>query len=268
MNTRVSILWKVAVVAFLFIFATNAWCQATVGADAAFKSKYIFRGLPWNTESVFWPDVWFSSHGVTVTIFGSVNLTDTLKDAAGNTNRNKVSELDYYFDYTRAFGRINASIGWAQYSYPNTFYPNTGELYLKAASDFKILTASVIGYFDLQMAKGAYISPKLSRAFTQNAIPGLTPTLNASVGYGNKNHHQYWFGMDKAGFCDFTGSLNLAYAPPKWGAYMSVSGELGYATILDKDIADLFKNVNGKDISSNLWFGLGLNFFYSFGGVQ
>ena len=262
--------WKVALATFLFVFCGQAFAQATIGADAAYKSKYIFRGLPWNTEAVFWPDVWFTAQGVTVTIFGSMNLTDIYLD------QNKISELDYYFDYTRAFGKVNASIGWAQYTYPNTVYPNTGELYIKAGSDLKILTASVIAYFDLQLAKGIYISPKVSRAFTIPTLPGLTSTLGLSVGYGDKKHCTYWHGFGTVnldgGMTDFTGTLNLAYAlPGELGKHLGISGEVGYSKILAKEIADLYAengtfSIDGKDHRSNLWFGLGLNYFYTIGG--
>jgi hypothetical protein len=260
--------WKVALATFLFVFCGQAFAQTTIGADAAYKSKYIFRGLPWNTESVFWPDVWINFQGFTVILASSMNLTDKIG------SKNKISEFDYYFDYTKTFDKASVSLGYAQYSYPNTVFASTGEIYLKTISDLKILTLTLSGYFDVRKAKGFYVSPKFSRAFPMAQAPGLTPSLSLSLGYGDQEHNAYWLGLAKAGLADFTGSLNLVYSPPgSLGKYMTFNGELAYARILDKDIAKLYEEVvtadgSKEDRRGNLWFGLGINLFTTVGGGQ
>jgi hypothetical protein len=182
--------------------------------------------------------------------------------------------MDYYLDYTRAFGRFTASIGYADYTYPNTAYISTGELYLKGGTDLKIVAPSVEFYWDTKQSHGVYLSPKLKRAFPLASIPGLTPSVTVSIGYGDKKHNLLWYATEKAGLTDFTGTMNLVYSfPGNLGRYLAVNGELGYARLLTKELADPFAengpySMDGKDHRGNFWFGLGLNAFFpiNFGG--
>lgn len=240
-------------VALFFVISSNAFAQPMVGADMAFKNKYIWRGIPFNDEGVLWPDVWATYKGFTFIFFGSMEMTDVY------ANQNKFTEVDYYFDYSRAFGKINASFGYAHYTYPNTTFATTGELYGKASTDLKYVQGALIAYLDIKEAKGIYISPSVSKSFE---VEKVTPTLTMSLGYGSSQHNNYWIGVDKSGLTDLTTTLKLDYTPPgNLSNYMMFTADLNYSKILSSDLADAF-----PDSDSNFWFGIGVNLFKTIGG--
>jgi len=244
---------KIALAIFLLSTTAHATEPVTIGTDLAVKSKYVWRGMPFNDEAVFWPDAWLYWNGFTLTVFGSLEMTDVYE------NQGKFTEVDYYFDYSRSFGNINASIGYAHYEYPNTDFLITGELYGSVSTDFKIVSASLTAYYDIREVEGLYLLPSVSRTF---CIAPIDPTLTLSLGYADKKHNLYYFGLEKAGFTDLTTSLALSYAPPGTiGQYLFFSGDLNYAKILNGDLADQF-----PDKDSNFWWGLCISLSYTLGG--
>ncbi|MFH1861827.1 MAG: TorF family putative porin [bacterium] len=249
------LLW-ISILAILCLnVTTQATSPPTIGADLAIKSKYIWRGIPFNQEAVFWPDFWLYWNGFTFTAFGSMELTDIFG------NQNKFTEVDYYFDYTRSFGIVSANLGYAHYTYPNTEFKTTGEIYGKANVDLVFLKTALMVYYDVMEAQGIYITPQISKSFP---MPLVQPTLTLSLGYADKKHNGYWIGVEKAGFTDFTSTLNLSYAPPApLGNYLSISGDLNYASILQSDLADVF-----GDDKENFWWGIGLHLTYTPGGGE
>jgi uncharacterized protein (TIGR02001 family) len=255
MKPRITLLGKVTLAAFLFLFAANAWAQATVGADLAYKSMYVWRGMTFYNESpVFWPDVWVSYRGLTVTAFSSMALTSDFQP------NGQINEMDYYIDYSRTLGPVNASLGYAHYTYPNTTFLTTGEIYAKVGHDFKIVQGLLAANLDVMEAKGLYAMAKVSKALPVKVV---VPTLNLSLGYCTADHNAYYMGVDKGGPMDFTGTLGLVYSPPgTLGKYMSVVGDLNYSTLLTKEVADAALH------SDQFYFGLGLSFFYTPGGAE
>lgn len=240
-------------VAFLIcVFAGTSFTQPMVGADLLMKSKYVWRGMPFNPDPVLWPDVWVYWNNFTFIYFGSMEMTDVYE------KKNKFTEVDYYFDYTRAFGGINASIGYAHYTYPNTEAKTTGEIYLKGAKDFPLFSFALTGYLDVMEAEGFYITPSLSKPL--NFIP-LQPTFTLSAGYGSEKHNAYYFGLEEGGFTDLTTGLSFAYTPSAemWNAF-TFGLDLNYATILDSDLADMWED------ESNFFWGLSVNYSRVMGG--
>ncbi len=242
----------------LIVFSTililnTAFAQPMAGADVAYKSKYVWRGIPFNTESVLWPDAWGYWNGFTFVLFGSMELTDIYDNSMTFT------ELDYYLDYTKAFGKINATLGYAHYTYPNTDFKTTGEIYLKANTDLEFVQIGLSAYKDIIEAEGFYISPQISKSFAKCPV---NPKLSLSLGYADKNHNGYWMWVEKAGLTDITGTLCLSYAPSgTLGEYVSFGADLNYSTIPTGDLADVF-----GDDDSNFWFGLSVNFARTLGG--
>lgn len=246
---------KIAFAIFFVSVAANAAAPVMVGADLAVKSRYVWRGMPFNEESVFWPDAWVNWNGFTVTIFGSMEMTDVYENAG------KFTEVDYYLDYSRTFGNVSASVGYAHYEYPNTDFLITGELYASVSTDFKFFSGSLTAYYDIREAEGLYLQPSVSRTFS---LAPVNPTLTLSLGYADKKHNAYYFWLEKSGLTDLTTSLSLSYSPPgPIGNYLTFSGDLNYAKILDSELADQF-----PDGDSNFWWGIGLSLFYEIGGQE
>ncbi|MEO0225418.1 MAG: hypothetical protein ABIL05_00545 [candidate division WOR-3 bacterium] len=230
-----------------------------LGADLVAKNKYVWRGMVFNDEYVFWPDVWINWYGLTICGWGSFDLTD-VKD-----KQMEITDLAFFLDYSRSFGPATATIGYAHYTYPGSAYgpgfSTTGEVYGKVGAQLKVAQASVGLNYDVKQADGFYLSPKVSRSQTFGIV---TPTLSVSLGYADKKHNLYYFGVGKGGLTDLTGALTLSIAPPApLGNFMTISADLNYAIVIDEDLADAV-NVSSKD--RNFWFGVGINLFHSLGG--
>jgi hypothetical protein len=251
MNKGITLL-ALGSLAILMLFSVRSEAQITAGADLAMDSKYLWRGMSFNDEPVFVPDFWISWKGFTATVFGALELTDVYQ------RRNQFTEVDYYLEYSRSFGPLDATLGYGHYFYPHTGLLSTGEAYAKFGTDLGFLEASVEVYYDTKEARGVYLSSRLSRTLE---FVFLQPTLALSVGYADKMHNRYYFldststGIDHAGFCDLTSSLGLSYTPPgSWGDYLTINGDLNYSYLLDGQLAAAFPDLRG-----NFWWGLGIS---------
>ncbi len=240
-----------AVVAALLLAQTaGAAVLPTIGADLGVQSKYVWRGAVSNPEPVLWPDVWVTWNGITLTGWASMDLTNSKPDSEAF----HVTDLDLYLEYARAFGPVTGTLGYGHYIYPGYAgaYPATGEAYLKAKADLKVLQAGIAANLDLIEVKGLYVSPSLSRSLTFGPVTG---TLALSLGWGTEKHNEYYYMTDKSALTDLTGGLNVAWTPPGCcGKFMTVTGNLGYAQLL---------GVGTEGQKNNFWGGLTLNFFYT-----
>jgi len=219
----------------------------TFGADLVMKNKYIWRGAEFNPDPVFWPDLWLYWNGITLCGWGSMDLTDVKQEQM------EFTDIAIFADYTRAFGPVNATLGFAQYTYPGYggAFPSTGELYAKLFGSLKVVQGMLSANIDLEEVKGYYISPSLSKSLSFGPV---TPTLTLSAGYADKKHNAYYYGVEKAGLADLTGTLKLAFTlPGTIGKYLALSADLNYARILDSELAPAS---NGK-----FYGGIGLNAF-------
>lgn len=220
------------------------------GFDMSVNGKYIWRGMTYNSEATLWSDLWVYWKGFTGTIWGSMDLTDVKKEQW------KWTDIFFFFDYSRTFGRWNCSVGYAHYIFPgyDDFFPTTGEIYGKAGTDFGVFQASLAAYFDINEVNGLYIMPELSRSFS---IDKVTSTLSVSLGFAESKHNLYYYYSDKSGFTDLTVKLGFSYSPKgSLGNYMSFTGNLNYATILDSELAEAYEN------RSNFWVGIGISLFF------
>lgn len=229
--------------------------QPMIGADVAVKAKYIWRGVPFNTESVLWPDVWINWYGATLTGWASIDLTDIKQESM------EFTDIAIIADYTHTFGQISTSIGYLHYIYPGYAgaFPTTGEFYAALGAGFGAIGVALTGYYDLIEVNGLYVSPSISASY---AFDYATPAITVSAGYAEGKHNNYYFGIDKAGFTDITTTLSAAITPPgRLGNFLSLGVDINYAKIIDGELAAQF-----PDNDVNFWWGIGLNFFYSFGG--
>ncbi|NIO47974.1 MAG: hypothetical protein GTN73_00830 [Candidatus Aminicenantes bacterium] len=241
-----------AILMLIVVFpgALNAKTPPSYGFDLLAKGKYVWRGMPYNSEAVLWPDVWISWEGFTVTIWGSMDLSDVKEEQW------KLTDIFYYFDYSKTIGKLNFSIGYAHYTFPGyqDMFPTTGEIYGMVGTGFGEFQASLAAYLDIDDANGLYITPKLSRSFSFGQVAS---TFSVSLGFANKKHNQYYFYLGKSGFTDLTVELGFSISPKgPLGNHMSFSFDLNYSKILDGELADQFAD------DSNFWWGIGINLFY------
>lgn len=251
--------YKVKILAGILLLALSVYSAAPAmfGADLGYKSKYIWRGIPFNNQSVFWPDAWINWNELTLTGFWSIDITDT------NGYQGKITEFDIILDYSHTFKFAALSVGYFHFNYPNDQgYPPTGEFYTNIGTNLKVVNLTLSNYFDCLAVGGYWFSPSIEVAHTFKEL--FTPSLKLSLGYGSKKHNAYWIGVNKSGLTDFTGTINLALVlPGKAGEYMSISADANISKLLDEDFVDAF-----KDNDFNFWAGFYINTYFGVGGGE
>jgi hypothetical protein len=82
-------------------------------------------------------------------------------------------------------------------------------------------------------------------------------TLNATVAYSSLNHSDWTYGLEEAGFSDFSGSGTLTFRIDK---NTVISTGVGGAVIIDPQLRDWFDDIDIR--SDNVWvtFGIGWEF--------
>ena len=249
------VIQKIGILTTVLSITISAAAPTSLGVDIPVKGKYVWRGFCYNPEPVLWPDIWMAWDGLKVNAFGSIDMTDALG------NRGKMTEFDFIMDYTHSFRYVALSIGYSHYTFPNTGSSYTGELYSTVGTNFEYGNIALKGYYDILIAGGLYISPEFSASY----VFGLfEPSLTLSIGYGSKKHNSFWAEHDKSCMTDFTGVFGLVFTfPGKLGEYLSLSGDLNYAVLINKDLADDFKEKSGYT-GKNFYGGLGINYNFLF----
>lgn len=232
----------------------HCWPQVLpiISADVLVKSKHIWRGMPFNTEPVLWPDVWVNWYGATLTGWFSVDLA--------YVKSMQFADIAAIADYTHNLGQVSISLGYVHYMFPGYggAFPTTGEAYAVAESGFGPVSVALAGYYDLIEVNGLYISSSLSATHT---LGYATPTLSVSADYADGKPTNYYFVLDKTGLTDVTVALSLAVTPPgNLGNYLSFSGDLSFSKIIDSELTEQYTD------DRNFFFGGSINIFYSPGG--
>jgi len=219
-----------------------------IGADMAFMSKYVSRGMTTNDDPVFEPNLWASYKGFTFSAWGNLDLTN-YGGMSGNFN-----EADYTLDYSNSLDKLGYSVGVIYYTFPHSEAKDTSEVYAGVSYDV-LLQPKIVVYYDFWQADGFYGNFSVSHGFELPEIKGIKSSLDlsAQVGLGSKNFNEFNFGDSHTAFTDmvFTASLPVAISD-----HFSVKPTVSYSTALDRTIRTKnFKNDNviwGAVISASL----------------
>ena len=219
------------------------------GADMAFMSMYVSRGMTTNNDPVFEPNLWVSYKGFTASFWGNMDLTN-YNGMSGNFN-----EVDYALDYSNSLDKLGYSAGFIYYTFPHTGDNDTAEFYAGLGYDV-LLKPKLIVYYDFLQVDGFYGNFAISHSFE---VPEFSKAVKASfdlcaqVGMGSKNFNSFNFGCDHTSFSDmvFTASLPVSISD-----YFTVKPTVSYSTVLDRTIRTKnFKNDNviwGAVLSASL----------------
>lgn len=246
-----------------YIFSAS---PVMVGADLTYKSQYIWRGIQFNGESVFWPDVWINWNELTLMCFGSVDVTDIRK------LQGEFTEVDFYLEYSHTFKPLSLTLGYAHYSYPGhlktlegadfnySILKGSGEFYSTLSTNLKVANLSASVWYDVLNAGGVYFNPAFTISHTIKDI--FTPELKIGIGLADSDHNAHWIGLAQGGATDFTTNLTLALVlPGKLGNYLSIGTDLNYSKVLNRDIEKTLKSNDME--TSNFWFGFTVNGYLS-----
>jgi len=225
--------------------------QLSFDFTADYYSKYIWRGQNLDDDPAFQTGISTAIDGLTVGIWGSLELTN-YSDNAGD-----FTEVDYYVDYSGETGieGLGYSVGLIYYDFPSTELYDTVEVYWGFSADLA-LNPSVTVYHDVDEAEGTYISFGLSHSIEEFAeiSPGLFMgcELGASLGWGSGSYDKYYWGPDSSELNDLAFSASFPMEIGDW----TVSPSINYVTLVSSDIRGTDAYSTDNDY---LFFGVGLS---------
>lgn len=201
---------------------------ATVQTDVL--SQYIFRGVANSKDAaVFQPSLTLGYQGVSLNIWGNVDLHDSI-----NSNRSRIrwNETDVTLSYTRElFTNFSALVGATHYFLPNGFFGDSTEFFFGGAYTFPWLTVTLTTYREFQNYPGWYIQLDFAKSIP---LPyyNMSLELDANFGYMILNSDKYVVRLDPLTIGDYSdfhaGQVSAALRIP-FGKYFSVAPKIGLA---------------------------------------
>lgn len=214
----------------LVVCATTVRSEESIGFDlsADFFGKYVWRGQNLNNSTVFQPGIGITYGGLTGSIWGSLDMTNT------NGQKGEFTEYDFGVDYTAVVPEIEGvefSIGTIYYRFPSVTPSGTTEVYWGFGFDLP-LNPSVTVYHDVDEAKGIYVEFGLGHSFDDvfTLLPDVPVgvELDASIGWGDSDYNDFYWGLKGSRLNDLTLSLAL----PMDGGGWTVAPSINYVTLL------------------------------------
>jgi hypothetical protein len=208
--------------------------DVTFELTADYFGKYIWRGQNLDDDNVFQPGVNASYKGLTLGIWGNMELTKI------HNNRDEFTEFDYSLDYSAdvpGLSGVGFSVGLIYYDFPNTNVPDTVEAYCGFGFDLP-LSPSVTWYLDLDEAEGSYVS--LGLEYSIENIFELGPDIpvamqtSASLGWGSASYDKYYWGTDQSKLNDLAFSASFPFEVACW----TIKPSANYVTLVSDDIRD------------------------------
>jgi hypothetical protein len=128
-----------------------------VGADVAFSTKYVWRGITRTDDAAIQPD-----------IYVAVSPGNGLLTAGWWANLGGASDFDLWAEYSARFQPLDGALGWVRYSLEraqgnsaNNGELITNEIYARLQLTSVPLHPKVSVWYDVDKVKGAYFEGSL-----------------------------------------------------------------------------------------------------------
>ncbi len=200
--------------------------------DLTYASKYVWRGMPVNSESVLQPSLTVSHpSGLSFNLWGSYDITNS------NGNKGRITEIDYTLSYAWKPASTDYSAGILRYEFPNTAFAKTHEAYFSASFEAPFSPILALSY-DFDQADGLYANFGIGN--TCKLGPGEEASelnFSARLGAATGNYNKFYFGgHSEAAFTD----LYLGASMPLTTGKMTITPSLAYSSILDGGLRDAY----------------------------
>jgi len=230
------IAFSVFLIAFAFLNpAASAQESSAVSLDAevSWANNYTWRGLRITDGEVLQPSATLGFAGFSFNFWGNMDLTD-LNDA-----QYKFNEIDLTGSYSRELEMVTVEIGLIYYTFPNTDYDSTFEIF--GGLSFNLpLNPSVTVFQDFDLVEGTYVSAGVSQNFLEDAYSQYISVF-ATLGWATAEHNAFYYGADVSGFTDFQAGTSAVIAIND-GLYIIPS--ITWTTFASSDIRDLFEETS------------------------
>ena len=244
-----------------FCILCGIWCMLNrqaqaveFGVDLPVNSKYMWRGLDVDKDPVFQPDVWINYKGLSLTVWGNLELTNA------HDMQHNFTEVDYTLKYAAAFDKLNYSAGYIYYDFPHTSCRKTQEFFASLGYD-TILSPTITVYRDIDEVDGWYSTLGLSHSIELKQLLNSTLTISETVGFSSANHSKFYYGRNTSAFSDSLLSAGLKIPVTE---SIAIVPSVSYSALLDKSI-------RGADLNQRnniLWCGVNVTFNFDTGKKQ
>lgn len=209
--------------------------QVSTKLDLPYVSKYVWRGTVPNSDPAFQPSLTLThSSGVSFNLWASLDATDV------NKEKDHATEIDYTLNKAWSAGKIAMNAGLIDYTFPNTPFPTTSEVYASAGLGGKYSPTLSINY-DFDEANGFYASlgAGYSCSISRNKSASKPVNFSARLSYASANYNKFYFSAPESAFTDL---LLTAGIPFSAGKSWSVTPAINYSTVLDGALRDGVKD--------------------------
>ncbi len=199
---------------------------ATGLAEATLLNGYVWRGQVMNDEVVLQPSITLGKGAFTINTWGNMNLTDAVTEDAPD-----FSELDLTFGYSKTVGTVALGAGLIEYSFPNTTFANTREVYGSIGLPTLPVVPSLSVYYDFDEADGVY--GLLSLGYSRSLMEKATLALFASLGAATAEYNSFYFGVDESALNDLNVGATLSIPVTK---SLTITPGVQFTTLPDDEI--------------------------------
>lgn len=221
--------------AFAALAAPAQAQQVTTKLDLPYVSKYVWRGTVPNPDPAFQPSLTLThKSGVSLNLWGSADATDI------NNEQGHLTEVDYTLNYAWTAGKLGMNAGLIDYTFPNTAFATTSEVYASACFG-GTLSPTVSVNYDFDEANGYYASLSGGYACAMPWKKGTQTTMNLSarLSFASSNYNKLYFSAAESAFTDL---LLSASVPFTVGKTVTITPGLSYSTVLDGALRDGVKD--------------------------
>jgi len=196
-------------------------------ADAAFVSRYVWRGIVLTDDPSLQPGFTAEWRGLSFNFWGNMDLGDA------NDNEGEFTEADFTVAYGLELGKLELSAGVLHYNFPNvgTEEDDTTEVYATAALDVPG-SPSIGVWVDINETDGTYASLGLSHELPLPREMTLALAFNLGIGSPN-NNEAYCGGVNETAFTDVALSATVSR---DLSESVGVSASVTWTALLDDDV--------------------------------
>lgn len=209
-----------------------------------FASKYVWHGLNLVNDSVFQPGASFTMCGITLSLWGSMELTNWNAPNYVRTPKGRFAEIDTTLQYDGTYRSMGWNVGIVDYQFPGTGWERYREWF--AGVSFEEVWGSpwLAVYTGNNDRTGTYATLGVSHSLPVSLGKTQAIDLGVELTYGDARSNRYLYGWDGSSFTD----VHLcASADFDLGRGWTATPSLNYATLLHGGI------LRGAPRRSNVW---------------
>lgn len=233
---------KIGTVMVVAALVAGAAQAASVDADIGVASKYVWRGMLLDEQPVVQGGVTVSHEkGFYANVWGNYSLSgDYAQDYFGGADG--LNEVDYTVGYAGTIDALDYDFGYIYYSFPNTDFLSTSEIYAGVALNNLAVTPSIYAYYDVDEVNGFYVIGDLN--YGKDLSEALSMEVGASVAWASENFNEFYLGRDSSSLADMALYTGLSYALSE---SVSLNGSLVYSFFPDRASAVAADTLYGNE---------------------